>query len=158
MTQALAWTIWVLGLAGMALLVGAALLTSSRTGLEVSPLPGVLYAVGLALALAVAGLSAAIPRLMLSDERLIGLVERVESSRVLRQGAGRLYLASLAVRSLLGVALVALGFAFVNETLTAAPIMPFAGLALVAQLLALPRPSAFLRRVAELEHEELDPA
>ena len=154
-TQTLARIIWSLGLAAIAVLVGLPILTSSRTGLEVSPLPSALYAAGLALATIVAGFSVAIPRFLLSDERLISFIEQGDDHpEHLRGGLGRLYLGLLAVRTLLNVTPVAVGFAFAIETLTTAPITPFATLALVAHLLAFPRLRPLLQRIAELKRDE----
>ena len=153
-TRALARTIWSLGLAAIAVAVGLSILTSSRTGLEVSPLPGAFYAAGLAFATIAAGFSAAIPRFLLSDDRLSSFIEKGEHPEHSRAGLERLYLGLLAVRSLLNVACVALGFAFVNETLTAAPIAPFAALAVVAHFLAFPRLPPFFQRITELERDE----
>ena len=153
-TQTLARIIWSLGIAAIAVLVGLPILTSSRTGLEVSPLPSALYAAGLALATIVAGFSVAIPRFLLSDERLISFIEQGDHPEHSRGGLGRLYLGLLAVRSLLNVTPVAVGFAFAIETLTTAPITPFATLALVAHLLAFPRLRPLLQRIAELKRDE----
>ncbi len=149
-TQALARTIWSLGLVSIAVVIGAAALSASRTGLEVSPLPGALYAGGLALATLVAGFSAAMPRFTLSDERLLGLLDPDGDVENLQAGIERLYLRSLVARTLLNVAAVVVGFVFANETLTTAPIAPFAALGLAAHVLAFPRLHPFLQRIAEL--------
>ncbi len=153
-TQTLARVIWSLGLAAIAVLVGLSILTSSRTGLEVSPLPRALYAAGLALATIVSGFSVAIPRFLLSDERLVSLIEQGGDPEHSRAPLGRVYLGLLAVRSLLNVTPVAVGFAFAIETLTTAPITPFATLALVAHLLAFPRLRPLFQRIAELKRDE----